>query len=211
MHSRWELPEDRARVAVAHSDARTLRQWSRFTHEIDERALELDDLLPADRLVVSDTGRFIYPTWKYLEVGRPGHFVHTLNFASIGLGLATAIGAAVAEPERLTVAVVGDGGGLMSIHELITAVRHRVPLVVLICNDGAYGMEYRYLDDAGLDPSLSLLPGADFTRIAEAMGCRAVRVTALDDLGAIPDLVADMERRPLIVELMTDPRHDPGR
>lgn len=173
--------------------------------------LELDDLLPVDRLVVSDTGRFIYPTWKYLAVGRPGHFVHTLNFASIGLGLATAIGAAVAEPERLTVAVVGDGGGLMSIHELVTAVRHRVPLVVLICNDGAYGMEYRYLDDAGLDPSLSLLPDADFTPIAEAMGCGAVRITSLDELGAVPDLVADMDRRPLIVELMTDPRHDPGR
>ncbi|MBM9463233.1 thiamine pyrophosphate-binding protein [Aeromicrobium sp. YIM 150415] len=173
--------------------------------------LELDDLLPADRLVVSDTGRFIYPTWKYLEVGRAGHFVHTLNFASIGLGLATAIGAAVAEPERLTVAVVGDGGGLMGIQELVTAVRHRVPLVVLVCNDGAYGMEYRYLDDAGLDPSLSLLPGADFTRIAEAMGCDAVRITSLAELGAIPDLVAGMDRRPLIVELMTDPRHDPGR
>ncbi|WP_087622742.1 thiamine pyrophosphate-binding protein [Aeromicrobium sp. PE09-221] len=173
--------------------------------------LQLDDLLPADRLVVSDTGRFIYPTWKYLGVGRPGHFVHTLNFASIGLGLATAIGAAVAEPDRLAVAVVGDGGGLMSIHELVTAVRHRVPLVVLVCNDGAYGMEYRYLDDAGLDPSLSLLPGADFTRIAEAMGCRAVRITSLDELGAIPDLVADRGRRPLVVELVTDPRHDPGR
>ncbi|MGH3359180.1 MAG: thiamine pyrophosphate-binding protein [Nocardioidaceae bacterium] len=80
-------------------------------HALDlaDAMLLLDQLLPRDRLVVSDTGRFIYTAWRHLGVKAPGDFVHTLNFASIGLGVATGVGVSLAHPDRLTVVVAGDG------------------------------------------------------------------------------------------------------
>src|SRR5262249_57675178 len=83
----------------------------------------VDDLLPAERTVAVDSGNFMgYPA-MYLGVPDADGFVFTQAFQSIGLGLATAIGAAVARPDRLTVAALGDGGALMGITDLATAVR----------------------------------------------------------------------------------------
>ena len=92
-----------------HSDGTTL--------DLRTAMVVLDEQLPVDRTVVTDAGRFLLGPWKYLHVNDSMRFVHTTNFASIGLGLGNAIGAAVAHPEELTVAVVGDGGFMMHLGE----------------------------------------------------------------------------------------------
>src|SRR5579862_2727639 len=87
---------------------------------IDPRALSiaLDDLLPAGRTVAVDSGNFMgYPS-MYLSVPDEAGFCFTQAFQSIGLGLASAIGAAIARPDRLAVAALGDGGALMGVSEL---------------------------------------------------------------------------------------------
>src|SRR5205085_1068879 len=84
---------------------------------IDPRALSraLDALLPRERTVAVDSGHFMgYPA-MYLGVPDAAGFVFTQGFQAVGLGLASAIGAAVARPDRLTVAALGDGGALMSL------------------------------------------------------------------------------------------------
>jgi len=86
----------------------------------------------------------------YLHVQDSDTFIHTLAWSSIGLGIATAIGAAIASPERPTVALVGDGGAMMGMIELATAVQHQVPVVMVVFNDGAYGAEYVKLQQHGL-------------------------------------------------------------
>src|SRR5699024_7154312 len=92
---------------------------------IDPRTftIALDDLLPADRTVATDSGNFMgYPA-MFLSVPDSDGFVFTQAFQSVGLGLGTALGAAIARPDRLTVAALGDGGTLMAASELETAVR----------------------------------------------------------------------------------------
>ncbi|MGE5829836.1 MAG: thiamine pyrophosphate-binding protein, partial [Micromonosporaceae bacterium] len=92
---------------------------------IDPRTLSiaLDDLLPAQRTVAVDSGNFLgYPS-MFLEVPDHAGFCFTQAYQSVGLGLASASGAALARPDRLTVAALGDGGFLMSVAELTTAVR----------------------------------------------------------------------------------------
>src|SRR5690606_39198740 len=69
----------------------------------------IEKTLPADRILVSDVGRFTFSAWRNLSVSDPHYFVYSSNFASIGLGLGEAIGAARAEPEALTVLLSGDG------------------------------------------------------------------------------------------------------
>ncbi|MPZ54123.1 MAG: thiamine pyrophosphate-binding protein, partial [Acidimicrobiia bacterium] len=99
---------------------------------IDPRTLTigLDDILPADRVMGLDSGNFMgYPS-MFLDVPDERGFCFTQGFQSIGLGLATTIGAALAQPHRLPVAAVGDGGILMGASELDTVVRLGLPMVV---------------------------------------------------------------------------------
>ncbi len=118
---------------------------------IDPRTLTiaLDDLLPAERVVAVDSGNFMgYPS-MFLAVPDEFGFCFTQAFQSIGLGLATAIGAALARPDRLPVAALGDGGALMGASELETVVRLGLPMVVVVYNDEAYGAEVHHFGPDG--------------------------------------------------------------
>ena len=99
---------------------------------VDPRSLgaALEKLLPARRNLVYDAGNFLGIV-PYLSVPGPGHFKLTSDFASIGMGFGTALGVAKARPDETTVLVVGDGGFLMTLGELETAVREDLPLVIV--------------------------------------------------------------------------------
>ncbi|MGH3483877.1 MAG: thiamine pyrophosphate-binding protein, partial [Nocardioidaceae bacterium] len=123
---------------------------SSYDH-IDPRTLtiELDDLLPTERIVSVDSGNFMgYPS-MFLSVPDEYGFCFTQAFQSIGLGLASAIGAALAQPERLPVAALGDGGALMAAAELETVARLGLPMVVVVYNDAAYGAEVHHFGPDG--------------------------------------------------------------
>ena len=93
--------------------------------------MALEKLLPARRNLVYDAGNFLGIV-PYLSVPGPGHFKLTSDFASIGMGFGTALGVAKARPDETTVLVVGDGGFLMTLGELETAVREDLPLVIVV-------------------------------------------------------------------------------
>jgi thiamine pyrophosphate-dependent acetolactate synthase large subunit-like protein len=173
---------------------------------VDLRAamVRLDQILPGQRSVVTDAGRFLLGPWRYLHVADPTCFVHTTNFASIGLGLGTAIGAAVGRPGQITVAVVGDGGFMMHMAEFTTAVRNRLPIVVVVLNDGAYGADYTSLQHYGLDPAYSLIDWPDFAPVAEALGARGATVRSVEDLDALADSIRDLHG-PLLIDVKVDP------
>lgn len=196
---------------LAEHDPRSEFEDARSEGLVDMRTamIELDGVLPDARTVVTDTGRFMGAPWKYLHVGGEGRFHHTVNFGSIGLGLATSIGASVADRCGLTVAVSGDGGVAMSYMELATAAREKLPLVVVILNDGCYGAEYTKLAEAGLNPDYSLLSSPDLCEVARSLGCRAVSVTSPADLTKAAEFV-DQGELPLVIDVRADPRVDPG-
>ena len=169
---------------------------------IDPRTLSaaLDDLLPAARTVAVDSGNFMgYPA-MYLDVPDPDSFVFTQAFQSIGLGLSTAIGAAVARPDQLTVAALGDGGALMGISELETAVRLGVDLLVLVYDDEAYGAEVHHFGPDGHPLDHVTFPPADIAAIGRGFGCAGVTVHAPDGLAAVADWINGPRDRPLVVD-----------
>ena len=106
----------------------------------------------------------------YLRVPDPQGFVFTQAFQSIGLGLASGIGAAIARPDRLTVACLGDGGALMALPELETLARLRLPMLVVVYNDAAYGAEVHHFGPQGLPLELVRFPDTDFAALARAAG-----------------------------------------
>ncbi|MGW8815779.1 thiamine pyrophosphate-binding protein [Gordonia terrae] len=159
---------------------------------VDPRALTiaLDKILPAERIVSIDSGNFMgYPS-THLSVPDEYGFCFTQAFQSIGLGLGTAIGAAFAQPGRLPVLGTGDGGFLMAIAELETAVRLALPLVVIVYNDSAYGAEVHHFGNA--DMTTVTFPEVDIAAIARGHGATGVTVTGLDDLDEVRNWVGSL-------------------
>jgi acetolactate synthase-1/2/3 large subunit len=154
---------------------------------LDPRSLTiaLDDIFPAERTVVTDSGNFMgYPA-MFLDVPDAAGFVFTQAFQSIGLGLASAIGAALARPDRLTIAALGDGGALMGIAELETVVRLGLRMVIVVYDDEAYGAEVHHFGPDGYPVEVVRFPPADIAGIGRGFGCEAVTVRSLKDLDPV--------------------------
>ncbi|MEW9548487.1 thiamine pyrophosphate-binding protein [Nonomuraea sp. NPDC050783] len=168
---------------------------------IDPRTLTigLDDLLPAERILAVDSGNFMgYPA-VFLDVPDENGFCFTQAFQSVGLGLATAIGAAVARPDRLPVAALGDGGAFMSAAELETVVRLGLPMVVVVYDDEAYGAEVHHFGPHGHPLDTVRFPPADLAAVARGHGFAAVTVGGEADLAGVADWLKGPRDRPLLV------------
>jgi len=176
---------------------------------IDPRVLSarLDELLPAERVVAIDSGNFMgYPS-AYLRVPDEHGFVFTQAFQSIGLGLATALGAALAQPGRLPVLGTGDGGLLMAIAELETVVRLGIPLVVIVYDDASYSAEVHHFGaQAGErgepepDFGAVVFPETDIAAIGRGFGADGITVRNASDLAAVGTWLASNPRRPLVID-----------
>lgn len=169
---------------------------------IDPRTLSiaLDDLLPAERTVVVDSGNFMgYPA-MYLAVPDAAGFCFTQAFQSVGLGLATAIGAGLARPDRLAVAALGDGGFLMSLAELSTVVRLGLPLVVVVYNDAAYGAEVYHFGPDGHPLDTVTFPDTDLAAIGRGFGCAGATVRSIDDLAPVRAWLDGPRTEPFVLD-----------
>jgi thiamine pyrophosphate-dependent acetolactate synthase large subunit-like protein len=173
---------------------------------IDPRTLsrELDRLLPVDRTVAIDSGHFMGWPAMYLAVPDADGFVFNQSYQSIGLGLGAAIGAAVARPDRLAVAALGDGGALMALGELETAARLRLPMLIVVYNDAAYGAEVHHFGPDGHALDTVRFPDTDFAALARAAGGHGVTVRQLDDLGAVTAWLGQRDG-PLVVDAKITP------
>ena len=171
-------------------------------HRIDPRTLStrLDDLLPRERVIGVDSGNFMgYPS-AYLSVPDERGFCFTQAFQSIGLGLATTIGAALAEPGRLAVAALGDGGALMSIAELETVRRLGLPMVIVVYNDSGYGAEVHHFGPGGHALDTVRFPDTDVAAIGRGFGCTALTVRHRDDLTGLTGWLDGPRDTPLLID-----------
>jgi thiamine pyrophosphate-dependent acetolactate synthase large subunit-like protein len=169
---------------------------------IDPRTITiaLDDLLPAERMVAVDSGNFMgYPS-MFLSVPDARAFCFTQAYQSVGLGLASAIGAALAQPDRLPVAALGDGGALMGVSELETVVRLRLPMVIVVYDDEAYGAEVHHFGPGGHALDTVRFPPADIAAIGRGFGCAGVTIRGPQDLAPVREWLAGPRDRPLVID-----------
>ena len=115
-----------------------------------------------------------------------------------------AIGAALARPDRLTVAAVGDGGLLMALPDLETLGRVKPDLLVVIYDDAAYGAEVHHFRPLGIPVELAQFPPTDFAALAEAVGCRGLTARSIQDLEGVREWLEDRDR-PLVLDAKVDP------
>ncbi|TQJ58050.1 thiamine pyrophosphate-dependent acetolactate synthase large subunit-like protein [Arthrobacter sp. SLBN-83] len=160
---------------------------------LDPRSLAaaLDAVLPERRTVVQDGGHFIGWAPMYWNIPRPQDLVMVgTAFQSIGLGLASAVGAARAvEDGRTLVLASGDGGFLMGLSDLESLIAAARSAIVVIYNDAAYGAEIHQYGSQGLNEKPMLIPEVDFSGVALALGAESAVIRTLSDLSALQDWI----------------------
>ena len=155
----------------------------------------LDD----DAIIVTDSGLHQVLTRRHYEVLAPRGLVFPSDFQSMGFGLPAAIGARIAAPERAIIAIVGDGGFLMSGLELMTAQREGLPMVVIVFNDGHLNqIRFQQLSEHGRSHAVHLA-NPDYHTLAASFGLPYVRFDA-NPLSRTKKLLCGRQR-PLLMEV----------
>jgi acetolactate synthase I/II/III large subunit len=159
---------------------------------VDPRSLavELDRLLPRNRNLIYDGGNFMGAV-PYISQPGPANLKWTGSFGSVGLGLGTALGFAVARPDATNVLLIGDGGLAMTLGELDAVARIGVPLKIVLFNDCAYGAELHVLRAHQQPDAQALFPDIDFAGVAANFGLETATVRSLEDLRSNAQLLQD--------------------
>jgi thiamine pyrophosphate-dependent acetolactate synthase large subunit-like protein len=160
---------------------------------IDPRTLSkaIDRILPYDRTLAADAGHFMGWVPRYFRVPEARASCMSFSFQSVGLGIGSAIGLALSQPDRLNVLGVGDGGFYMSLADLETAVRLRLRMCVVVYNDSAYGSEVHQFRPLGFDVDIARFPETDIAQVAQGLGAQAIVVRRIKDLAPLEDWVRE--------------------
>ncbi|MGI8802922.1 MAG: acetolactate synthase [Solirubrobacteraceae bacterium] len=166
---------------------------------------ELGRLLDRDAIVVGDGGDFVSYAGRLIDSYSPGCWLDSGPFGCLGSGLGYAIGAKLAHPGRQVVLLVGDGAFGFAGMELDTLARHGIGVVVVIGNNGIWGLEKHPMEWLyGYSVAADLRPGTRYDLVAEALGCHGELVERPGQLR--PALMRALAAGgPALVNVLTDP------
>ena len=169
---------------------------------------QIRKVLPAEAMVFNDPTTIVFWARSWWKCYAPRTWFVPSGFGTLGFALPSAIGAAIARPGTPSLAMIGDAGVMFTIQDLMTAVEHRVPVIVMVFNDKGYGVERRHQDHLYARRSgVDLLP-PDFVALARAFGAKGVRVDDIGEVGATLKSALG-EAGPVVIEVPCDFRH-PG-
>lgn len=167
---------------------------------------ELEKAMPANVMVSTDIGNINSVANSYLRFERPRSFLAPMSYGNCGYALPTIIGAKVAAPERPAIAYAGDGAWAMSMGEIMTAVRHDIPVTGVVFHNRQWGAEKKnQVDFYNRRFVAAELESQSFAGIAEAMGAEGIVVEKLDEVGPALQraVTAQMkEGKTTVVEIM---------
>lgn len=166
---------------------------------------ELVHRLPDNCRFISDAGNSWSWTTHYLFPKPQQSYYIGMGFGAMAWGIGVSVGMAVADPDRTTVCITGDGSYLMSSQELSVAIQHQLPVVFVILNDSALGM-VKHGQGMGTGEAIGFeLPSIDFCQIAIAMGAAGVTVRTVDDF----ENIQMPHTGPLLIDAYIDPEQLP--
>lgn len=166
-------------------------------------------VLPEDGILVTEYTQLGYVANAVFPCFHPGTIITSGYQGTLGFGFPTALGAKVACPEREVLALCGDGGFMFAATELATAVKHRIGLVTIVCNDGRFGNVQRIQREAYEGRIIATdLVNPEFMRFARSFGAHAVRV---EDERALGQAMREGFGRdlPTVIELVLSELPDP--
>jgi acetolactate synthase-1/2/3 large subunit len=166
--------------------------------------------LPEDGIFVDEVTQVGFAARLLLPVYRPRTFLSPGYQDNLGWGFATALGAQHARTDVPVLAISGDGGFLFTSNELATAMRHRIPLTVVVFNDGAFGNVRRIQEESyGNRVIASDLANPDFVRYAQSFGAEAERARDPKELRAALKRAFKRRDTPTLIEVPVGPMPSP--
>ena len=166
---------------------------------------ELGKRLARDAVVICDGGDFVSYAGKYVEVYTPGCWLDTGPYGCLGNGPGYAMAARVARPDAQIVVMLGDGAAGFSLMDVDTLVRHNLPVVMVVGNNGMWGLEkYPMRAIYGYDVACDLQPGCRYDEVVTALGGAGETVSSPSEVGPALDR-AFAAGVPYLVNVMTDP------
>jgi acetolactate synthase I/II/III large subunit len=166
---------------------------------------ELRKALDPDAIVICDGGDFVSYAGKYVEVHQPGTWLDTGPYGCLGNGMGYAIAARTVHPDRQVVVMLGDGAAGFSLMDVDSLVRHRLPVVMVVGNNGIWGLEKHPMQFIyGWDVACDLQPDTRYDEVVKALGGGGETVTRPDEIGPALRRAFD-SGVPYLVNIMTDP------
>ncbi len=166
---------------------------------------ELNPRLADDSVVIGDGGDFVSFAGKFVEPKRPGHWLDPGPYGCLGTGLGYAMASAIAKPASRTVLLMGDGAAGFSLMDVDTLVRHNLPVVMVVGNNSAWGLEkhpMRLLHQ--YDVAADLQPGLRYDEVVSALGGAGETVSDPEQIGPALDRAFEAGV-PYLVNVLTDP------
>ena len=164
-------------------------RFSGSRHQIKPQSVirELHRITRGDAIITTDVGQHQMWVAQFYPFNRTRQLITSGGLGTMGFGVPAAIGAQLAYPKQLVIAVVGDGGFQMTNQELATAVQYNLPVKIVVMNNGYLGMvrqwQEMFYDRAYSEVDLSVAP--DFVKLAAAYGAAGFRAERPDELGDV--------------------------
>ena len=166
---------------------------------------ELLPRLADDAVVIGDGGDFVSYAGKYVEPARPGNWLDPGPYGCLGTGLGYAIAARIARPASQVVLLLGDGAAGFSLLDVDTLVRHGLPVVMIVGNNGIWGLEKHPMQFLySYDVAAELRPGTRYDEVVIALGGGGETVSDPGEIGPAIDR-AFASGMPYLVNVLTDP------
>jgi acetolactate synthase-1/2/3 large subunit len=166
---------------------------------------ELRARLERDAVVICDGGDFASYAGKFVEVHEPGCWLDTGPYGCLGNGIGYAIAARVVRPSSQIVVLLGDGAAGFGLMDADTLVRHGLPVVMVVGNNGMWGLEKHPMQAIyGWDVACDLQPGCRYDEVVRALGGAGETVTEPGQIGPALDR-AFASGVPYLVNVVTDP------
>lgn len=188
------VADDHDLLHSTHEDIHPARVYGELLQQLDD-----------DAVVIGDGGDFVSFAGRFVEPGRPGRWMDPGPFGCLGTGLGYAIAARLAHPEAQVVLLLGDGAAGFSLMDVDTLVRHKLPVVMVVGNNGMWGLEKFPMQFLyGYDVAAELTPGTRYDQVVQSLGGDGELVTRPEELaGALRRAFASPV--PYCVNVLTDP------
>ncbi len=154
---------------------------------------EIYRVTKGDAIICTEVGQHQMWAAQYYKYSKPRTLLTSGGLGTMGYGLGASMGAKTARPEKTVINVAGDGCFRMNLNELATASRYNIPIVEVVINNHVLGMvrQWQTLFYGGRYSATVLNDSVDFVKVAEGLGCKAVRITKKEEVGpALEEAIA---------------------
>ena len=167
---------------------------------------KLYELTNGDAVITTEVGQNQLWAAQFYKYSYFRQYISSGGLGTMGYGLGACMGAQLAKPDKKVINIAGDGSFRMNCNELATAVHYKIPVIILILNNGVLGMvrQWQELFYGARYSQTTIERGTDFVKLAEAYGAKGIRITKPEEIeSALKEALASVDT-PVVIDCVID-------